>query len=391
MEKTGFKIDISYRSELEAKLSNRLKEVKEECYAIIGEKMNLLSHCKLSEFLYKKLRIPVIKKTPSGAPSTDEDALNRLKDKHEVIPKILEVRKLVKLLSTYVASDAYELDDSNRVHSTYSITGSRSSRLSSSNPNLQNIPSDRMELGREIRNMFISEEGRVLVNLDYSQIELRVCAHLSGDRRMRDAFHSGRDIHQEVGMRIFKTDKITKEQRALAKTVNFGVIYGITPSGLVRSLRKGGINISENEAEEYIKIFFKEYPGVKKYVERCISEVNKYGYIKNMFGRRRRFSLPIDKKVFNEVINFPIQSSASDIFMLGMIAVWDEFRNNEDVLFVNTVHDSLLLEIAEGKVKDYVKNMIHLMENVDVGLSVPLKVNAELGQRWGEMNPVCYE
>ena len=339
----------------------------------------------IQEILYDKMNLPVLKKTPKGAPSTAEEVLQELSEEHELPRLILAQRSLGKLKSTYTDKLPTMINSrTGRVHTSYHQAVTATGRLSSSEPNLQNIPI-RTQEGRRIREAFIAEPGKVIVAADYSQIELRIMAHLSGDETLLHAFNNNLDIHRATASEIFSADldEVSDEQRRHAKAVNFGLIYGMSAFGLAKQL-----GVERKQAQTYIDQYFAQYPGVKEYMESTREYAREHGYVETVFGRR--LYLP-DIKASNHnvrqyaertAINAPMQGTAADIIKRAMIAVdqWLGF-DNEDVKMVMQVHDELVFEVTESKLVSAQETICQLMQSV-AQLKVPLVVDAGHGKNW---------
>ena len=387
MEMNGFTVDTDRLMTMKSELSRQADALEEAIYDDAGETFNINSPKQLGVILFEKLQLPVIKKTKTGY-STDSSVLDALRDKHPMIDKILHFRALKKLISTYL--DGLEpliVPESGRIYTHFNQMVTSTGRLSSSDPNLQNIPI-RTEQGRKIRSLFVPGEGYdYIVSGDYSQIELRLLAHLSQDPTMIDGFKKGQDIHRRTASEVFgiPLDEVTPEERSHAKAVNFGIIYGISDFGLARN-----ISISRQKAKEYIDSYFARYNTVHDYMNGLIASAKESGMAVTMFGRRR--ALPeINSKNFTRrsfaertAMNTPIQGSAADIIKLAMNAVQDELekRHLKSQLLVQ-VHDELVLEVPAGE-KDEVEQLLKdTMEHI-VDLSVPLVVDIHSGVNWEE-------
>ncbi len=387
MEINGIKIDIPYLEKMKKELENKIGGLEQEIYKLAGEKFNINSPKQLGVILFEKLGYPVIKKTQTGY-STDISVLETLAKKYEIAEKIIVYRQLTKLLSTYVDA-LIKLVNKNtgRIHTTFNQTGTATGRLSSSDPNLQNIPI-RTELGKDIRRAFIAEEGNLLYSFDYSQIELRILAHMSKDENLINAFMEEKDIHTITASEIFgiSEDKVTSTMRRAAKAVNFGIIYGISDYGLSQNL-----GIDRKEAKEYIKRYFERYPKVKKFIEEMKDNARKKGYVTTLFNRRRYLpginSKYRNVREFSEraAINTPIQGSAADLIKVSMIKV-ERFLEEELPLakLVLQIHDELLIEAPEEDKDKLLKGVKEIMEGC-INLEVPLKVDVKIGKDWRDM------
>ncbi|MFH1449148.1 MAG: DNA polymerase I [bacterium] len=387
IEYEGIKIDSLFLKEFSYILQHQIENISKEIYTFSQEEFNLNSSKQLSEILFKKLKLPVQKKTKTGY-STDEEVLIRLSQYHQLPLLILKYRELSKLLSTYVeALPKLVNQNTGRLHTSYHQIGTLTGRLSSSNPNLQNIPI-KTELGRKVRSAFTSEAGNLLISADYSQIELRILAHLSQDEELIEAFKNERDIHQETASHIFSLplDKVTPEMRRVAKMINFGIIYGMSPFGLSKEL-----NITLLQAQDYIETYFSKYPKIKRYMEEIVNKASKEGFVTTLWGRKRflpeitSLNKQIREQAIRISINTPIQGTAADLIKLAMINLHQEIhRKNLKSKLILQIHDELILEGPKEELsltKDIVKE---IMENV-VKLLVPLKVNIKTGSNGYEV------
>ena len=393
MEMRGVLIDVSFLKRLGESLSQRMKELEETVYRLVGKRFNLNSPQQLSEALFDHLGLVPPdrgRRTQSGHYSTSADVLEQLRGQHEGIEYILEHRELAKLKSTYVDGLLEAVDAQGRVHTSYSQTAVVTGRLSSSNPNLQNIPI-RTETGRQIRSAFIAAPGWALLSADYSQIELRIMAHLSQDEAMIAAFRAGQDIHQATAAAIYGVplEAVTREMRRRAKAVNFGLIYGMTPYGLTRST-----DLTLAEAEAFVTAYFRRYPQVRAYLDEIRQRVRKQGYVETLFGRRRYFPTLVGKPLSaklreeREAINAPIQGTAADIMKLAMIRIAQALRAaGLRAQMLLQVHDEVVLEVPAEEIKATARIVRQEMENVCT-LHVPLVAEVRWGQNWGEMESV---
>jgi DNA polymerase-1 len=358
----------------------------QKIYDMAGEKFNINSPKQLSELLFEKLKIPPLKKTKTGY-STDMSVLEQLATGYPLPAEIISYRQLSKLKSTYV--DALPLlvnSKTGRIHTSFNQTVTATGRLSSSNPNLQNIPI-RTDLGRKIRKAFIAEKNHLLLSADYSQIELRILAHLSEDEVLIEAFKKGEDIHVQTGARIFNVfpNMVDSNMRRMAKAVNFGIIYGISPFGLSKNIR-----VSLKEAKEFIDHYFALYKGVKSYIEQTIADAHKNGYVTTILNRRRYLpelnSKNRQMKEFAErtAVNTPVQGSAADLIKIAMINISRAIKSkNLKSKMILQVHDELVFEIPEAEKKMMVDLVNKEMEGV-MELKIPLIVDTWIGKNWGE-------
>ena len=385
MEEAGVGVDKAALKEYGDKLIGGIESVQKEIYELAGEEFNILSPKVLGGILFEKLELPHGKKTKTGY-STAAEVLEGLAPKYPIAGKILEYRTLTKLKSTYADGlDAF-IEDDGRIHGSFNQTVTATGRLSSTNPNLQNIPI-RMELGREIRKVFIPSPGYVFFDADYSQIELRVLAHMSGDEKLIEAYNQAKDIHTMTASQVFGVpfDEVTPEQRRNAKAVNFGIIYGISSFGLGKDL-----SISMQEAKEYIESYFETYPGIKGFLDGLVSFANETGFSETMFGRRRPIPELKSKnymtRQFGErvAMNAPIQGTAADIMKLAMIKVSGQLKEKElKSRLILQVHDEILVETSEDE-KELVKEIITDSMMNAVSLRVPLEIDLNEGKNWFE-------
>ena len=382
MEKRGVFVDRNRLQKKSAEMGNRISAVERNIYELAGVIFNINSPKQLGDVLFGRLNLPAVKKTKTGY-STNAEVLEELKDRHEIIPAILNFRMLTKLKSTYLDGLSKIIGDDGRVHTNFNQMVTATGRLSSSDPNLQNIPV-RTDEGREIRSLFGPGEGYdCIVSADYSQIELRLLAHMSGDENLIDAFNRGQDIHARTAAEVFgiDVDAVPADLRRKAKAVNFGIVYGISDYGLARDL-----HITRKEAADYISRYFERYQGVKKFLDETISAARKSGYVTTLFGRRR--VLPnINSKNFNlrsfaerVAMNTPIQGTAADIIKLAMIRAEENLRNMSSRIIIQ-VHDELVLEAKADELVTVEKILRESMEGV-ANLSVPLIVDVHHGANW---------
>ncbi len=387
IERNGVKVDRDALAALSDELSRRMKEIAQQVFCIAGEEFNLASPKQIQHVLYEKLGLPVIKKTPKGQPSTSEEVLQQLAEEYELPQLILRYRGLSKLKSTYTDRLPEQIHPATgRVHTSYHQAVTATGRLSSSDPNLQNIPI-RSDEGRRIRRAFVAEKGCKLVAADYSQIELRIMAHLSQDENLLSAFAQGADIHRATAAEIFGVglQEVTPAQRRSAKAINFGLIYGMSAFGLARQL-----GIGREEAQTYIETYFERYPGVRAYMERTKRLAHEQGYVETLFGRRLYLpelkSRNPQRRQYAErtAINAPMQGSAADIIKRAMISVDAWIRENgRGVKMIMQVHDELVFEIDEPRVKASVKEIESRMRGA-AALSVPLEVDVGVGDNWDQ-------
>jgi DNA polymerase-1 len=399
MQRAGVRLDVEALGEMSREMATRLGELGEEIEGYVGHPLNINSTQQLSVALFDEmdLALPWMRRGKSGYYSTAADVLEKLRDKHPVIELILEHRQLSKLKGTYVdALPALVNPRTGRVHTSYNQTGSVTGRFSSSNPNLQNIPI-RTEQGREIRRAFVADEGWLLLAADYSQVELRVLAHISADPAMLAAFGRGEDIHASTAAAIYGVDldEVTPDQRRVAKMTNFAISYGVTGYGL--SERTG---LSQAEAQDFIETYFRTYPRIKAYIDDTQAQARDQGYVETLLGRRRYFpELATRSRVHRNVrqaayrmaINAPIQGTAADILKVAMNRLWREMRaRGLCSRIILQVHDELVLEAPEDELGRVAPLVVEIMENA-YSLNAPLKVDAKVGRNWLEMAAVLSE
>lgn len=387
IECNGALVDADMLRQQSQHLSEMMVDLENQAYELAGEKFNLGSTKQLGAILYEKLEIPVIKKTPKGAPSTAEPVLQELADDHELPKVILDYRSFSKLRSTYTDKLPELIDPvTKRIHTSYHQAVAATGRLSSSDPNLQNIPI-RTEEGRKIRHAFIAEKGAKLVAADYSQIELRIMAHLSEDQGLLTAFAEGQDVHKATAAEVFGVglNDVTADHRRKAKAINFGLIYGMSAFGLGKQL-----GIGRNEAQEYIDRYFQKYPGVHDYMESIRAYAADHGYVETIYGRRLYLpeinsrNVPRRQAAERTAINAPMQGSAADIIKRAMLAV-DSYLTEANLAtkMIMQVHDELVLEVPESELETVVPKAEELMESA-AELKVPLLVEAGVGTSWDE-------
>ncbi|MFW6148529.1 MAG: DNA polymerase I [Atribacterota bacterium] len=387
MEKTGIKLDTAFLKEMSQQFAKKIEGIRSEIFKMAGEKFNLNSPKQLSCILFQKLNLPTVKKIKTGY-STNAQVLHKLSEKHEIVAKILSYREMEKLKNTYIDKLPKLINPrSGRIHTSFNQTGTSTGRLSSNNPNLQNIPI-RTELGRAIRNAFIAEKGNIYLSADYSQIELRILAHLSQDQKLLDAFSQGEDIHAYTASQIFNVEQniVSGEMRRIAKTINFGIIYGMSSYGLVNNL-----GISSEDAKNYIEAYFQKYHKVQQFIESQIASARKNKYVITMLNRIRYLEgIDSPNKNIREfyertAINTPIQGTAADLIKIAMI------RINQDIEskgissgLILQIHDELIFEIPESELESRSLLVKKIMEN-SLSLSLPIIVNFKTGYRWGDL------
>jgi DNA polymerase-1 len=386
IEMNGVKVDKKFLNKMSVDLEKEISLSIQKIYHMAGEEFNINSPKQLSEILFGKLKLPVLKKTKTGY-STDTSVLEQLSANYPLPSEIISYRQLNKLKSTYVDALPLLIDNkTGRIHTSFNQTVTSTGRLSSSNPNLQNIPI-RTELGKKIRKAFIAEKNHLLLSADYSQIELRILAHLSEDKVLLDSFKNGEDIHTQTAVKIFNVspDKVDNNMRRMAKAVNFGIIYGISPFGLSKN-----IGISLKEAKEFIDHYFSLYKGVKTYIAQTIADAQKKGYVTTLFNRRRYLpelaSANKQVKAFAEriAVNAPIQGSAADLIKIAMIEIFRKLKKNRlKSKMISQVHDELVFEIPEDEKEFMVEMVKEKMEGV-MELKVPLIADTYTGKNWDE-------
>jgi DNA polymerase-1 len=386
MEWEGIRIDDALLARLSLQYTKDLAAISQDIYKLAGEELNLNSPKQISRILFDKLNLPKSKKTKTGL-STDVDALEKLEGSHEIIPKLLEYREAQKLLSTYIdALGPQVLPESGRLHTTFNQTIAATGRLSSANPNLQNIPV-RTAAGRTIREVFVAPDGRVLVSADYSQIELRILAHVSNDPFLVASFMDDKDIHTQTASAIYGVfpEMVTPEMRRSAKTINFGLMYGMGPVNLSRQL-----GISFREAQSFIDAYFRQFPTIKSYMERSMEKARASGFSETLLGRRRFLpeinaeNRQVREAAERTAVNTPIQGTAADIIKIAMIRISESLGNSGfDAKMLLQVHDELVFEVKESDGDNFLKWVCGMMSDA-YHLIVPLKVDAGAGKNWSE-------
>ncbi|KEI06549.1 DNA polymerase I [Clostridium botulinum C] len=386
MECEGFKVDKDRLTEIGEKFKAEIKMLEKEIHKLAGEDFNIKSPKQLGKILFEKLDLPVIKKTKTGY-STNAEVLEKLKDSHPIISKIIDYRQITKLDSTYVEGLKHVIDEDGKIHSSFNQTVTTTGRLSSTEPNLQNIPI-KHEMGREIRKVFVANnEESVIFSADYSQIELRVLAHIANDEKLIDAFKHHKDIHTITASEVFRVpvEEVTPLMRSNAKAVNFGIVYGIGAFSLSKD-----INVSRKEAKEYIDTYFSRYPNVKKYIDDIINKSEQDGFVTTIMNRKRYIpEIQSRNKIvrsFGErlAMNTPIQGSAADIIKLAMVHVYEELikRNLKSTLILQ-VHDELILNVYKNELEEVKQMVVEKMEGV-MNLLVPLEADVNIGITWYE-------
>lgn len=386
MESNGIKVKMSYLDEMEIILKDKIKSLEEEIYILSGCVFNISSPKQLGDVLFRKMQIPYPKRIKDDSYSTNKDILDKLVDDYPIIEKILLYRTYTKLLSTYVISLRDEILADGKIHTIFNQCLTRTGRLSSERPNLQNIPI-RLEEGRLIRKAFIPSDDSIIISSDYSQIELRVFAHMSKEKNLIDAFNNDLDIHAKTASDIFNVPitSVTKEMRRSAKAVNFGILYGISGFGLSEDL---GIDL--NDAKQFIEKYLTTFPGIKDYTNSLIEDAYRNGYVKTIFNRKRVIDELKNKNYIirtsgeRMALNTPIQGSAADILKLAMIEIDRQIDlHNMNTKMIVQVHDELVFDVPNNEVQEFVPILKNVMENI-WQLSVPLKVDIEYGKTWFE-------
>jgi DNA polymerase I len=395
MESRGVKIDKKFLQQLSKEYHRELEEIAERVYKAAGGEFNISSPKQLGEILFDKLGLEMKKqkKTATGQRSTRESELEKLRDQHEIIGDILAYREHSKLLSTYIDAIPVLLDKSDRLHTHFIQTGTSTGRLGSENPNVQNIPI-KTDLGRAIRHAFVADEGYQLLALDYSQIELRIAALMTGDEGLIDIFKNGRDAHTEVASRVFhvKPEEVTRDHRRVAKVINFGILYGMGVGSLQQSLET-----TRAEAQEFYNQYFEAFPRLADYMEDTKASAARLGYTQTFFGRRRYFDgikspIPYVKAAAERMaINAPIQGTSADLIKLAMVEIDAYFKKDgvgEDAYMLLQVHDELVFEVKESLVPTLGKEIKRIMETVippQDAKGIPFLAEAKVGKNWGEM------
>ncbi len=387
MELAGIKINPLVLRGINQKVSQQLEQLENQIYKLAGEKFNVNSPTQLREILFVKLSLPTdeIKKTKTGF-STAASELEKLRQKHKIIQKIEEYRELFKLKTTYLDTLPELIQEDGRIHTTFNQTATATGRLSSENPNLQNIPI-RTDLGKLIRTAFEAPSGFKLISLDYSQIELRVAAHLSNDKKMIAIFQAGQDIHQATAAEVhhIPLSQVTQSLRRSAKALNFGVIYGMSTYGFSQSA-----DISQEEAKKFINEYMKKFSGVAQLIKNIKESARQKGYVETATGRRRYIpeinspNFQVRSAAERMAVNMPLQGLAADIMKMAMIKVFDFLRKEKDSRIILQIHDELILEVPGKKAPKIAQQVKNIMESI-YSLKVPLIVNVNIGDNWGEL------
>jgi DNA polymerase-1 len=389
IEDNGVMLDTEYLNDLSAQFKTRLAEIEQKAHALAGKEFNLDSPKQLAEILFETMELPVVAKTASGAPSTNEEVLSELAQEHELPKLILQSRHLRKLVGTYtdpLPTMVINQDESHRLHTTYNQTGAQTGRLNSNDPNLQNIPIRTSE-GRSIRKAFVAPKGYKIVAADYSQIELRIMTHLSQDENLIAAFKEGKDIHRATAADVMSIDEseVTSEQRRSAKAINFGLIYGMSAFGLAKQL-----GISRTEAKGYVDAYFERYPGVRRYMDETRAEAAETGYVQTVFGRRlylpgiQSSNQMARKGAERTAINAPMQGTAADIIKMAMVDVENWLSASSlRAKMIMQVHDELVFEVHEDDMNTLIDGVRFRMQHC-ASLDVPLIVDVDSGNSWEE-------
>ena len=382
MEDIGIKVDLEFLQSLLDNANEKIAKLTDEIYKLSDSEFNINSTQQLGQILFEKLNLKASKKTKTGY-STNEKVLNELKDEHPIIPKLLEYREIYKLRSTYIKPliELGKKDENNRIYTNFLQTGTTTGRLSSKNPNLQNIPV-RTELGREVRRAFIAKDGYKLISIDYSQIELRLLAHFSQDSTLLEAFKNDQDIHLQTAIKIFGEDR-AKEMRSVAKSINFGLLYGMGSRKLSQT-----IGVSVSEAKSYIESYFNSFPTVKNYLEEIKESAKRDNAIYTLIGRRRVFdydsATAFEKASFErESVNTLFQGSAADLIKLSMNSLHQKIDSSYASMLLQ-IHDELIFEVKDDRAKEFGEFAKDIMENI-YKLNVPLKCSVSIGNNWGEL------
>ena len=386
MELTGIKVDVSYLAKVEEDLAGQMAILEKEIYDLAGVEFNIMSPAQLSKILFEHLEIPYPKRVKDGKYSTSKDILDKIRFVHPIVDKILEYRTLAKLYTNYAVGLKAEVREDGRIHTIFTQTLTRTGRLSSISPNLQNIPA-RAEFSRLIRKAFVPDINSKLLSSDYSQVELRIFAHMSKALNLIQAFKEGKDIHTKTASDIFHVsmEEVTKDMRRTAKAVNFGILYGISSFGLSEDL---GIDIST--AKKFIDNYLETYPGISEYMEEEKKKAYELGYVTTLMNRRRVIEELKNKNYMirssgeRMALNTPIQGTAADILKKAMVEIYDEFkRRGLKSKMLIQVHDELVFNVLDSELEEVSQIVRNIMENT-IKLSVPLKVDIEYGSNWYE-------
>ena len=388
MELEGIKVDLKYFETYKIELQEKIKKLEEEIYLLAGEKFNIGSPKQLAEILFEKLEIEPVKKTKTGY-STDVEVLEALALREiSIAEKLLEYRSYAKLLSTYVEPLPKLVDENSRIHTTFNQNGTSTGRLSSTNPNLQNIPS-KTEEGMKIRKGFVSKEGYSFISFDYSQIELRVLAELSKDENLVHAYSKDKDLHDLTARRLFyktEEEEVTREERSIAKVINFSILYGKTPFGLSKELK-----IPMAEAKIYINTYFEQYPKVRTFLNDVLESARLNGFVETLYGTRRYISginssnKNLQAQAERMAVNTVVQGTAANILKIVMVELYNNLKNKEDIKMLLQVHDELIFEVKDDSIDKYMILIDDLMENTIKFEHVRLKANGNVAKTWGDL------
>ncbi|MEX0597999.1 MAG: DNA polymerase, partial [Candidatus Paceibacterota bacterium] len=386
MEAKGVLFDDSKLQSTKNFVEDKIANLTRDIYTLSGEEFNLNSPKQLADILFNKLQLSVkgVKKTNGGKVSTSAQALESMRGQFEIVDLILQYREVAKLKSTYIDSLPILMDKNNRIHTTYQQNIAATGRLSSVDPNLQNIPA-RSELGRQIKNCFVAPEGWTFLICDYSQIELRLAAHLSQDQAMLEIFRQGIDFHTATAQRVYgvKTEEVTKEMRSFAKTINFGILYGMGATSLAQNLK-----IKRTEAQEFLDKYHQAYPELSEYMESLKQFARKHGFAQTEYGRIRDLSNidirnPRNQALLDRIaVNMPIQGLQADIIKLAMIQIDEYLREKQDINMILQVHDELVFEVTKERAEIYKDKILNIMESV-YKATIPIKVEAVIKNYWG--------
>lgn len=390
MEKTGIVLDIKSLRTIGEKVVEAVAILEKEIFEVMGETMNLNSSQQVGNYLADKQGVP-LGKTKTGKYATNEQELAKYAADFPLIQRILYYRELKKLHSTYIESLITKVDETGRVHTTYHQTAVSTGRLASTNPNLQNIPIN-SDFGRQIKSCFMASEGKTLISCDYSQQELRILAHLTSEEKLIAAFSENLDVHKITASQIFSVtyDKVTKEQRQVGKTINFGIIYGMSSFGMSEGLR-----ITVDEAQKFINAFYETYPKIRSYYDTYLKDGLKNDVVTTLLGRRRYVKMYPQQKFMDNatrrvLMNYPIQGTAADLMKLAMVKIHKEILlNNPHIHLLLQIHDDLVFEVPdEEKIVISVAKEIALLMRDVYPLAVPMEVDIKVGKRWGELLPL---
>jgi DNA polymerase-1 len=393
MELKGIRVDAVKIADLLASITKHVQQLEQSIYKLAETEFNINSPAQLGEILFNKLAIRGrVRRTGGGAPSTAAPELEKLREEHPIIDLVLEYREINKLKTTYIEPFPSLIASDGRIHTTYNQAGTATGRLSSSDPNLQNVPT-RTELGQQFRAAFIAQDGFKLVSLDYSQLELRLAAHIAHDTTMLAAFERGEDIHTRTASEIFELapDQVTKDMRRQAKVLNFGILYGMGVLGFARAA-----GVSRDTAKKFIEEYFARFPGIARYMEKTKQEAFESGYVSTLFGRRRPLPeiasrIPqLAAQAERMAINHPIQGTAADLVKMAMISADRYIREHnlqEEGRMLLQVHDELVFEVSDDKAAQISQHMKSVMEQV-YKLDVPLVVDVKIGSNWAEMEKI---